>query len=183
MRVYFSGSHGSGKSTLARFTSTRYSLPMISEAARMVLSERELQIDTMRCDMDLVDQYQTEVFNRQLLEESKYDSFVSDRCIIDNLAYSASHSRILPKLLSSSALKENLTILRKPDTLLIFVRPCRATLKNDGVREALTWDGVIAIDAQIKLLLEMFEIRYFQINTESMQERVRVLENIISLIK
>jgi len=43
MRVYFSGCHGSGKSTLARCVSEHYKLPMITEVARQVLSEKELQ--------------------------------------------------------------------------------------------------------------------------------------------
>jgi len=183
MKIYLSGHHGSGKSTLVRYISSKYDLPMISETARMVLSERELQIDSLRCDLNLVDNYQSEVFHRQLLEEGKYNNFVSDRCIIDILAYSASHSRILPTLLESAELKQNLSILKDPDSLIFFIRPSKATLKADGVRETINWDGVISIDSQIKLFFEMFNIRHFQINTESMQERVKFIESIFSLKK
>ena len=72
MKVYFIGAHSTGKTTCARYVSQKYQLPMISETARMVLSEQELQIDSLRYDLDVVDKYQRQVFNRQLTEEQKY---------------------------------------------------------------------------------------------------------------
>lgn len=55
-------------------------------------------------------------------------------------------------------------------------------MRADGVRESLNWDGAVAIDAQIKFLYEMFGIRYFQINTDNMQERIRLIDSVISLV-
>ena len=63
MRVYFSGAHASGKTTCARHVSETQNLPLISETARMVLSEKELQVDTLRYNMDLVDEYQIRGFS------------------------------------------------------------------------------------------------------------------------
>lgn len=183
MRVYFTGSHGSGKSTLSRYVSEKYSLPMISECARMVLSEKELQVDTLRHDINLVDQYQKDVFFRQLNEESKYTSFVSDRSAIDPLAYAAQHSRILPELLSSKELDPYIASLKAPESILFFVRASKTTLKDDGVREAINWNAAVAIDSMIKLLLEMWQIKYFQINIDSMQERIKLIDNILELYK
>lgn len=181
MKVYFSGAHSTGKSTLARFVSQKYQLSMISETARMVLSEQELQIDTLRCDLDIVDHYQQQVFDRQLVEEAKHSSFVSDRSLIDILAYSATHSRILPSLLKRRELDTYLTNLRDTQSILFLVRPSAATLRADGVREALNWDGIISIDAQIRFMFEMWEIPYFQIQTNSMQERVSTIRSVIRL--
>jgi nicotinamide riboside kinase len=181
MKVYFIGSHATGKSTLARYTSQKYNLPMISETARAILSEQEMQIDTLRYDLDTADKYQQQVFNRQISEEQKHSSFVSDRSVIDILAYSGQHARILPQLMRASELEPYLSILREPGSFIFFVKPSKATLKADGVRESLNWDGVIAIDAQIKLLLEMFELRYFQIDTPSAQERVQTIDAVLSL--
>lgn len=180
MRIYFTGSHATGKTTLARYTSERYQIPIITEVARMILSEKELQVDALRYNMDLVDDYQFQIFNRQIEEESKYKSYVSDRSF-DCLAYAAQHTRILPKLLKSIELQNYLKILKDKDSIIFFVRPSKVTLKADGVRENLTWEGVLAIDAQVKLLLEMFELRYFQINMDNMQERVRLVESVLSL--
>lgn len=183
MKIYFIGSHSCGKSTLARYVSQKYNLPMISETARMILSEQEMQVDTLRYDLGAVDKYQKQVFERQIMEEQSYLKFVSDRSIIDVLAYSGQHASILPQLIKSPELQVQLSILKKPDSFIFFVRPTKATLKADGVRESLTWDGVVAIDSMIKLFLEMWELRYFQINIENMQERVRLIDNVLSLHK
>lgn len=181
MRIYMSASHSCGKSTLARYVSEKYNLPMISETARMVLSEQELQIDSLRADLNVVNKYQTQVFNRQILEEQKYTSFVSDRSIIDTLAYAAQHSNIMPQLLHSEELKTYLEILKQPDSFIFFIRPSKATMKADGVRETLTWDGMVSIDAQIKILMKMFELRYFQIDTDNMQERAYLIDSVLSI--
>jgi len=179
MRVYLVGSHSSGKSTLARYISRKYSLPMIVEVARQVLSEQELQLDNLRHDLDIVDSYQKEVFYRQITEEKKHINFVSDRSF-DNLAYAAQHSRILPELLNSKELNEYVKSLKEKDSYIFFVRPSRATLKADGVRETLKWDGIIAIDAMVKFLVEMFQIPHIQINMDNMQERVKLIDTVLS---
>ena len=178
MRAYFSGSHSTGKSTLARHVSKQYSLPLVFESSRQILSEQELQIDSLRCDLDVADRYQQQVFDRQLSEEQKYSSFVSDRSIIDILAYSGQHTRILPRLMRSPQLLQYINELRHQ--FIFFVRPSQAILRPDGVRESLDWNGIVAIDAQIKLLYRMFDLPYIQISTDSMQERVLIIDSVLS---
>ena len=180
MKVYFVGSHSTGKTTLARHVSHTYGITLITEVARMVLSENEYQLDSLRYDLDLVDKYQKEVFYRQLAEEAKCTDYVSDRSF-DCLAYAAQHSRILPELLASPELEAYLQSLMASDSFIFFVRPGKATLRADGVREVINWDGVVAIDAQIKFMLEMWRLRYFQISVENMQERIRLVESVLSL--
>ena len=180
MKIYLAGAHSVGKSTLARYISEKYKLPMITEVARQILSENEYDLASLRTNLDLVDSYQSEVFYRQIKEESKYDYFVSDRSF-DNLAYAAQHSRVLKKILESNELKEYIASLNNKNTIIFFVRPSRATLKDDGVREKLNWDGIVAIDAMVKFLLEMFELPYFQINFDNMQERVRMVDTVLMM--
>lgn len=182
MRIYFIGAHSTGKTTLARYVAEQYKLPLLNEVARTILAEKEYQIDTMRSNLDTINSYQYDVFYRQIAEEEKHQSFVSDRSF-DNLAYSAQHSRVLAPLMEDKMLKHYLKRLKEQDTILFFVRPSRATLKNDGVRESLNWDGIVSIDAMIKFLLEMYSLRYFQINTDSMQERTRFVDSVLSLVK
>lgn len=182
MRVYLVGSHSSGKSTLARYVSEKYKIPMIVEVARQVLSEKELPLDSLRADLETVDSYQLQVFYRQLKEEKKYTNFVSDRSF-DNLAYAAQHSRILSQLINSAEFKEYVDILKSDESYIFFVRPSKATLKVDGIREALRWDGIIAIDAMVKFLIEMYSIPYFQINMHNMQERVRFVDTVLAKCK
>ncbi len=176
MKVYFIGAHSTGKTTCARYVSEQYKLPMITEVARMILSEKELQLDSLRYDMSLVDDYQKQIFYRQLEQESKHDSFVSDRSF-DCMAYAAQHSRILPELINSPELKKYIEGLR--GQFIFFVRPSKATLKADGVRESLTWDGVIQIDSMIKFMLCMWNLPHFQINMDNMQERVRLIDSVL----
>jgi nicotinamide riboside kinase len=180
MKVYFVGSHSTGKTTCARYVSEKYSIPMITEVARMILSEKEIHLDSLRYDMNLVNDYQNQIFQRQLEEETKHSQFVSDRSF-DCLSYTAQHAQILPKLLASPELKAYLNVLRDPESFIFFVRPSKATMKADGVRESLTWDGVVAIDAMIKFMLEMWELRYFQINIDNMQERIRMIDAVLNL--
>lgn len=180
MKVYFSGAHSTGKSTLARYVSQKYELPMISEAARMVLSEQELQIDSLRYDLDTVDRYQQQVFNRQLVEEQKNSSFVSDRSAIDILAYSAQHARILPSLINSKEMQGYISILQEPDVFIFFVKPSKVTLKADGVRETINWEGIVEIDAMIKFMLKMWDLPHYQINMDNMQERVQLIDTVLA---
>lgn len=182
MKVYFVGSHSTGKTTCARYVSGKYKLPMITEVARAVLSEKELQLDSLRYDMDLVDDYQHAIFERQLEEEKKYKDFVSDRSF-DCLAYAAQHARIFSEILISPDLYAYLDKLRQPDSFIFFVRPSKATLKADGVREVINWDGIVAIDSMVKLMLEMWDLRYFQISVENMQERTKLIDAVLSLVK
>ncbi len=180
MKVYFVGAHSTGKTTCARYVSEKFNLPMITEVARAVLSEKELHLDSLRYNMELVDDYQKAIFFRQLSEEQKYTDFVSDRSF-DCLAYAAQHTRILPQLLLSDQMGPYIAKLKALDSFIFFVRPSRATLRADGVRESLTWDGVVAIDAMIKFMLVQWELPHFQINMDNMQERVQIINSVLSL--
>lgn len=180
MKVYFVGSHSTGKTTLSRYVSENHNLPMITEVARAILSEKELHLDSLRTNLGVVDQYQTDIFYRQLEEEDKFDDFVSDRSF-DCLAYAAQHSRILDKLLESTELTDYIEKLRQPDVKIFFVRPSKATMKDDGIRESLTWDGVVQIDAMVKFMLQMWNLNHYQLSMDSMQERVRFIDSIMNL--
>lgn len=182
MKIYFIGAHSTGKTTLARYVSNSYKLPFINEVARSVLSEMELSLDSLRTDLNTVDNYQETVILRQLEEEQKHEAFVSDRSF-DGLAYSAQHTRILHKMFNKPEIQEYVKGLKKPEVFLFFVRPSKATMKQDGIRETLSWDGIVQIDAMIKFLLELWSLDYFQVSMDSMQERVRFVDAILKKYK
>lgn len=183
MKVYFSGSASTGKTSLARYVANQYQLPLLPESARQILSEQELQIDQLRCNLNTANDYQRAVFKRQLQEEKKYTSFISDRCGVDALAYSCNYSHILPELLSCPELPTYIESLKLPSSILFLVSPFRETMIQDGTRETLNFSDIISIHAQIKLLLEMWNIRYFQIGMSNMSERVRLIDSVLSLVK
>lgn len=181
MKIYFIGAHSTGKTTLARTIAQNLQLPFLNEIARTILAEKELHLDSLRTNLDVVDQYQMEVYKRQMQEEEKFENFVSDRSF-DNLAYMAQHARLLNQAINSSATKEYIDSLKKTNVVIFFVRPSRITMKNDGIRENLNWENVIAIDAMIKFMLEMWDLNYISINTDSMQERVKLVHSILSYV-
>jgi len=177
MRIYFVGSHATGKTTLCRYISRRYGLPMISEVARAVLAEMEASFDALRTDMDLVAEYQTQVFARQVAVEKLHEGhFVSDRAFC-NLAYAAEHTTIVADLMASQQFADYMKWVSQG--VVFFLRPHPSLLKEDGVRAGVTWDSVLRIDGMIKLLLEQHRIAYLPIESVSMQERVRASEFVL----
>lgn len=181
MRIYFVGSHATGKTTMTRWVSRRYGLPMITEVARGVLAELETDFIHLRTDMDQVADYQRKVFERQMATERLQErGFVSDRAF-DNLAYAAEHTTALADIMFHDGGEE---LRRYMDWvnggLVFFMRPQRELLTDDGVRAGLDWESVQRIDGMVKLLLEQYRISYLPIDTASMQERVRVVDFVLS---
>ena len=180
MRIYFVGSHATGKTTMTRWVSRRYGLPMITEVARAVLAELEIDLDSLRTDMERVSDYQRRVFERQIaIEKLQEKGFVSDRAF-DNLAYAAEHALALGEIMSGQSGEEVRQYMEwVAKGVVFFVRPHRSLLREDGVRAGVDWDSVVRIDGMVKLLLEQFRIPYLPIDTPSMQERVRAVEFVL----
>ena len=178
MRIYFVGSHATGKTTLCRFISRKYGLPMITEVARAVLAEMEASFDALRTDMDLVAEYQTQVFARQVAVERLHDGhFVSDRAF-DNLAYAAEHTTIVADLMATPRFTEYMKWVS--EGIVFFLRPHPSLLREDGVRAGVTWESVLRIDGMVKLLLEQHRVSYLPVESVSMQERVRAAEFVLA---
>lgn len=85
MKIGFCGAQGTGKTTLARIVSEKFHLPMIEEQARV--AARELGISTLEVlpSPSVLLKYQQLILDKQINAEG--DDFVSDRTVIDNLAY------------------------------------------------------------------------------------------------
>jgi len=179
LRLYLVGAHSTGKTTLARWVRDAYGLPMISEVARGVLAEMEARLDALRTDVALVNRYQREVFERQIAAEKELkNGFVSDRAFC-NLAYAAQHSTILADIARDSQLADYMETVR--GGLVFYLRPHRELLAEDGVRAGVAWEEVVRIDGMVKLLLEQFDVPYIPVASLSMQERVRLVERVLTL--
>ena len=100
----------------------------------------------------------------------------------DNLAYAAQHSRILFDIVNTKEFKQYIEEIKSNNSIIFFIRPSKATMKNDGVRESVDWDEMIRIDAMVKMLMQINNVKYFQIDTDSMQERLMFVDSIIGLV-
>jgi predicted ATPase len=159
LRIYLVGAHSTGKTTLARWVRDNYQIPMISEVARGVLAEMEAKLEVLRSDIDLVNRYQAEVFRRQIESEEHYQgSFVSDRAFC-NLAYAAHHATILGEIATDPLLRRYMQSVQSG--IVFFVRPHPELLAKDGVRASVEWEEVV--------------------RSLSMQERVRLIERVLTL--
>ncbi len=179
VRIYMVGAHSTGKTTLARWVRDRYGLPMISEVARGVLAEMEMDLDSLRSDIEAVNRYQALVFERQIEAETRMDgAFVSDRSF-DNLAYAAHHSTITSEIASDDRLKGYMSSVL--DGIVFFLRPHPELVVADGTRAGVEWEDVVRVDGMVKLLLEMFGVPYIPVASLAMQERVRLVERVLAL--
>ena len=177
MRIYFVGSHATGKTTMTSWVSKTYGLPMITEVARGVLAELEVSLDRLRTDIEMVNQYQQRVWDRQMESERLLKgSFVSDRAF-DNLAYAADHGTIVAEMLGSHGFRDYMAWVNNGH--VFYLRPHKVMLKDDGVRAAVDWESVLRIDGMVKFMLEQHRVRYLPIDTPSMQERVRAVEFVL----
>ncbi|HET6204389.1 MAG TPA: AAA family ATPase [Planctomycetota bacterium] len=181
LRVYLVGAHATGKTTLARYIRDHYGLPMISEVARAVLAELETNLDRLRSDVDAVSRYQREVFFRQIEAERAQASkggFVSDRAFC-NLSYAANHATIMAEVFRDPILDDYMRWVG--EGIVFFLRPHREFLQADGVRAGLAWEDVLVVDGMVKLFLEMYGVPYFPVSMIAMQERVRLVDAVLSL--
>jgi len=178
-RIYFVGAHATGKTTLARYVRDRYNLPLISEVARSILAEMEIGLERLRSHTETVNRYQLEVFRRQIQAEREAgNEFVSDRAFC-NLAYTANHGTIMHEIFRDPALDEYMRWVAAG--CVFFVRPHQELVIADGVRAGLRWEDVVMIDGMVKLLLEMYAIPYIIVASLEMQERVRLVDEVIRL--
>jgi nicotinamide riboside kinase len=177
MRIYFVGSHATGKTTMTRHVSRKYDLPMVSEVARGVLAELEIDFEKLRSDIAMVNMYQEKVFARQMEVERRHNgSFVSDRAF-DNLAYAAEHSTAVADIMATQEFRDYMAWVRAGT--VFFLRPHRSLLSDDGTRERSDWESTVRIDGMVKFMLEQHRVSYMPIHTPSMQERVRVVEFVL----
>lgn len=113
-KIAIVGSHSCGKTSLVKALSKRIEIPIIHEIAATFLPDTRAHIDT-----------QYKIMLRQIETEKEYKSFLSDRSVIDNLAYSTliyksnpSDFKCIYERCVETAYKH---IAFKPYDLLIFV--------------------------------------------------------------
>lgn len=155
-KICIVGSQGVGKTTLVNLLSTKLKIPVIPEIARNFTKEQ------LQCTNNEYPNIQKRILELQLLEESKYDSFISDRGSIDNLAYFLygcydTSSDINNNVYISQSLNNALNY-----THIFFLRP-EFEIVNDGFRDC-NINYQKSIDIIIKTILQLYNIKYYMLS-------------------
>jgi predicted ATPase len=164
LRIALCGAQGTGKSTLFRGLKARMTgLEFIPEQATEIILEWD-QIP-QRMSAARKEEFQAEILRRTLALEAAHPAFLSDRCVVDNLAYALG----LPcfKRLSERVACH---MAARPYTHVFFVRKA-FPLVGDGVRsEDVGYQE--EIERRIEALLRQFGVPYLPVASADRQGRV-----------
>ncbi len=125
MKIAICGTHCAGKSTLVDFLEKELHHPIIKEVAGNYTETQRQNLAT-----------QLDILNDQITTESKYLDFISDRSVIDNIAYIRWHSlkNNMPRVYDEAKDFIDLYIeTKKPYDLIIFIDEF-FTLVDNGIR-------------------------------------------------
>lgn len=172
MKIAFTGSHGTGKTTLAKKISEDLNLELITNISRNYYQSKGIQ------DFEVLTKeerwiHQKNLFTLEIIEESKYTNFVTDRSVIDFLAYTILYSK------SSLVYMTRLIELTKKVTLkydYLFLLPIEFSYQPEIGRASR--ETQIEVDECIKFLIDTLKLPHF-ILKGTIEERLRLIKQII----
>lgn len=171
MRIGLTGSHSTWKSTLAKLFPNQ-----IEEIARWVIAEK-WHPDTL--SKSELDDFELVIMKRQIeAEENMKESFISDRTVIDVLAYATTMCR--PSMTARLKDMAEMHLETNPYDLVFYI-PIEFPLEKDGVRfEDEHYQEII--DLQIKKYLKRYKIPYITL-TGTVEERLAKIKKAIIMYK
>ena len=180
MRVYLAGAYSEGKTSLARRIQSRYGITLIPEVARTLLAEWEHKtFDTIRREVELVNKFQLEVFDRQFkLEKQIKDNFVSSRCI-DNTIFLGKYGTALGELASSQKFKEYVEWLK--DGTIFYVTPHKELIQDDGIRDT-NYLQAVELSGAVRQTLELLGLKYITIDSLLAKDREEIIFRILDYV-
>ena len=151
-RIAISGTHGVGKTTLAKQLSEILRLPLLTETAREVIQQYVSDCSYMVCHPDKAE-IQAKILNKQIEKEATHKAFVSDRSVLDVLAYSCLYRIFDSPTLHELAKKILLTYSKNYDLIIFCPIPDDDyEIPDDGFR-LTDKDSQMDIDNYLKCLL------------------------------
>ena len=137
-RIAICGSHGTGKTTLAKYISKALRFPLIEEAARVVIPTYGFKttdefFKAAEKEKSIADILQVSIFYKQLENEKSNIFFVSDRSVLDNIAYAQylGVNKDILKSLTDIAYRH----VKDGYDLLVYIYPT-IPIEDDGFRLA-----------------------------------------------
>lgn len=133
MKIAVVGAHGTGKTTLAKAISEQQGLPLITEQARIVAKEMNINnCQSLLVNPELARAFQWKVLERQIKAQLEHNEFVSDRSTLDCIAYWKLYLGDKDKETNQYIFKARLHAWKQLN-LIIYVPPVMPA-RDDGFR-------------------------------------------------
>lgn len=181
MKIAFTGTHSTGKTTLLN----DFNNVIIKDCVVHSVTEvaREIINKGYPLNMDATTHSYMHYINDQLTEELRYmsncDLFISDRTLLDPVAYAIVNSKLPRPYIPNYFIEmmENIWLLEKDRYDIYIYFPIEFDICIDGVRPI---DDVyrIDVDKEIYRLLNKYNVNYIVISGAP-EERVEQLKRVI----
>jgi nicotinamide riboside kinase len=169
-KIAFVGTHSTGKTTLAKLTGEDLKLPIITNVMRNLYSEHEVK-NFEKLSLKDRARFQKLALSKQILLQNDKEAYITDRSVIDMLAYT-----IQLKCLSDKDLglyKEIVKIIcEKYDKIFYF--PIMFSQKDEQGRASSSYRK--EIDTILQELFVELEIKVFKITEDGLADRLATVK-------
>lgn len=174
-RIAILGSFSTGKTTLAEAAAEPLGLPLLPEVAREVAAEG------FQLDKNATPEVETLIFLRQYRNEMQHPEFLSDRSLLDVIAYAGwvldNQQRRREFALWETCLEIAEHRLRTQYSQIVYL-PIEFGIVSDGLRP-MDPEFQLDIDSRIKALLERYSLPHETL-TGSVEARVAALTDLVT---
>jgi predicted ATPase len=173
-RIVFTGSQGTGKTTLLNVFKER-NYDVITEVVRNLAKNKKTKINK-----DGDEKGQKLIFKEysKLLSQISWDGYISDRCLIDVLAYTmhlAKNGKVGEELVEKQKNDLKKFIAKNPDIIYCYF-PIEFPVEADGTRDT-DEEYRKEIDDNIKSIINELGLRVITMSG-SVEDRVKKMERI-----
>ncbi|CAG8513939.1 18119_t:CDS:1 [Dentiscutata erythropus] len=181
-KVVFVGAHSVGKTTLARFIKNKMNGILVSEIARTLIKELNLNADILRNDPDKSLEFQASIIKAQCAkeEEIEHEFAILDRSALDALVYAQTFcGKRWNELLDMEETNKCLERYRQKNKYMIFlIEPQKECLRADGVRMMPTdYEDWISFSESFKNIMNEYNIEFNAINVLDINQRYSIIRN------
>lgn len=178
-RIYLCGAHSTGKTTILEHVSERFEVNTVKETAREIIQKYGGNLCDIRSNLEISKKFQRDILQQQIQKEKRTEEpFIADRGL-DILAYFSEYTKDLSRVVEKEYVKNYIESYKDDDVIVLFIRPHKDLIEEDGIREDLTIEDLHKMDGHIKFIFEYFDIDYISIDTKHLNERVRAVETIL----
>lgn len=169
-RIAIVGSFSTGKTTLAEAAAPKLGLPLLPETAREIVAEG------FKLDKDVTVEAEVLIFLRQYRNELTHPGFISDRSLIDVMAYASwvlENSERRKEFALWDACVDIASLQLRSTYTDVFYLPIEFDIVPDGLRP-MDPEFQADIDRRIMGLLQHHDVVYRTL-TGSVEDRVSAL--------